>query len=72
MALSGTERCRKLRARLRAGRKLMTIEVLDDDALMSKALIAAGQLDPFERDNAETIRRALERVIDAFILEYAE
>jgi hypothetical protein len=72
MAMSGTERCRRARARLKAGRKLMTLEVLDDDELMAEALITAQQLSPFDKYKPDAIKKALERVIEIFVLENTE
>jgi hypothetical protein len=71
-AMSGTERCRRARARLKAGRKAMILDVPDDEELMAKALIAAETLSPFDRYKPDAIKKALERVIEIFVLENTE
>jgi hypothetical protein len=57
---------------MQARRKLLTLEVIDDDGLIANALIAAQQLSPFDKDNPNAIKKALERVIEIFVLENTE
>lgn len=63
----GAERIRRLRRRRAEGRIVLPVEV--DEGRLVDVLIRARKLHPAASDNRDSIRKALEGLIEAFRLE---
>ncbi|MFM9859268.1 hypothetical protein RUR49_12390 [Pseudoxanthobacter sp. M-2] len=63
----GADRMRQLRQRRAAGRIVLPVEV--DEGRLVDVLIASRRLHPSAADDRDSIRRALEGLIEAFRLE---
>jgi hypothetical protein len=63
------ERQRRRRARIRAGRRLLPIEV--DDVNLGVALAAEGVIDPMRDDDPEELKEGLQRVIERWLSRHA-
>lgn len=61
------DRMRAMRKRRAAGRIVLPVEV--DEGRLVDVLIASRRLQPWAADNRDSIRKALEELIEAFRLE---
>jgi hypothetical protein len=59
--MSAADRQRARRARIKAGRAVLRIEV--DDVAVPEALVDAGFLHSFDADNREAIEKAIETLL---------